>query len=72
MALGICTYIQTILQQKNQRGKIAVIARELTNYNIDIAALTKTCLTIESQLTEIEGGCTFGGSSHDNDESHDA
>lgn len=37
----------------------ALVGRELTRNNADIAVLSKTCLAEEGQLNEIGAGCTF-------------
>lgn len=39
--------------------RIALVARELSHYKIDIAALSETLLPDKAQLTEIGGGQPF-------------
>ena len=39
--------------------RIALVARELARYRVDIAALSETCFPDKGQLTEIGGGYTF-------------
>ncbi|CAG5008291.1 unnamed protein product [Parnassius apollo] len=39
--------------------KTAIVARELSRYNIDVAALSKTHLPDERELVEYGGGYTF-------------
>ena len=39
--------------------RTALVRKELSRYNIDIAALSETCLADEGQLTEADCGYTF-------------
>ena len=39
--------------------RTALVAKELACYNMDIAALSETCLANKGQLLELGGGCTF-------------
>ena len=46
-------------ESSNAELRIAIVARELAWYNVDIAALSETRLSEENQLSEKGGGYTF-------------
>ena len=52
--------------------RTALVARELSRCNIDIAALSETRLANRGQLTETGGGYTFFWSGRGSDERRDA
>ena len=52
--------VRTLLDTKRAAGRpTAIVARELSRYNIDIAALSETRVLGENVITEVEGGYTF-------------
>ena len=48
-----------IVNDKGIQRRTAIIAKSLRDYDIDIAALSETCLSDEAQLEEIGKGYTF-------------
>jgi len=50
--------------KRDKPERTALVATELSNYNVDTAALTETRLPDKGQLTEVGGGYTFFWSGH--------
>ena len=54
--------VRTLLDREasgNPEHKTAIVAKELSRYNIDIAALSETRLNDEDQVTEVGSGYTI-------------
>ncbi|CAG4951912.1 unnamed protein product [Parnassius apollo] len=53
--------MRTLLDRENAcpERKTAIVARELSRYNIDVAALSETHLPDEGELVEYGGGYTL-------------
>ncbi|CAG4987823.1 unnamed protein product [Parnassius apollo] len=61
MTFGACN-VRTLLDREENacpERKTAIVARELSRYNIDVAALSETHLSDEGELVEHGGGYTF-------------
>ncbi|CAG4956922.1 unnamed protein product [Parnassius apollo] len=61
MTFGACN-VRTLLDREENacpERKTAIVARELSRYNIDVAALSETHLPDEGELVEYGGGYTF-------------
>ncbi|CAG4931733.1 unnamed protein product [Parnassius apollo] len=61
MTFGACN-VRTLLDREENacpERKTAIVARELSSYNIDEAALSETHLPDEGELVEYGGGYTF-------------
>ena len=57
-----CWNVRTLLDPERStrpERRTALITNELQRLNIDIAALSKTCLSGEDQITEVGSGYTF-------------
>jgi hypothetical protein len=63
IALTVGTWnVRTLLNNKNAERpcrRTVLVARELAQYNVDIAALSETRFAEECQLTEIGAGYSF-------------
>ena len=61
--MNVATWnVRTLLdrdESSNAERRTAIVARELARYNVDIAALSDTCLSGENQLSEKGAGYTF-------------
>lgn len=61
----------TSISGRPERRK-ALVARELTGYRVDIAALSETCLSDKGQLTKIGSGYTLFWCGSSSDKRHEA
>ena len=61
--MSVATWnVRTLLdrdESSNAERRIAIVARDLAWYNVDIAALSETRLSEENQLSEKGGGYIF-------------
>ncbi|CAG5011233.1 unnamed protein product [Parnassius apollo] len=61
MTFGAWNVRTTLDREENAcpERKTAILAREISCYNIDVASLSETHLSDEEELVEHGGGCTF-------------